>query len=249
MSLEAPWYHRWFGEEYLQLYPHRSEAEAAATAVWLKQALNLQPPARILDLACGSGRHSRQFAELGFDLYSLDLSWVLLRSLTSLEPPPLVKLLRGDMRNLPFQSSVFDLALSLFTSFGYFEKEGEDLSVLQEAADTLKIGGRFVLDFLNADAVKGSLLPEEQVSLKDSQVLIQRCLNPARNRIEKHIRIFSTARGPREYLESVRLYTCADLRELLSQAGLNTDQIYGDYNGAPFTSSSPRLIIFSSKRG
>jgi len=241
------WYHRWFGADYLQLYQHRSGSEAAATIAWLVAELKLAPAAKVLDLACGNGRHSRELIRLGFQTYGFDLSWPLLIEASGLADMDRLERVRGDMRYLPFASGCFSLVLSLFTSFGYFSSEDGDVKVLQEVARVLRNGGIYVLDFLNATLVQDYLVPTEETQLGDKKVTIFRWLDEPRSRVEKRILIHEARGVVREYRESVRLYSEEELRNLLETASITVRTTYGDYNGSAHSGNSPRLILIGYK--
>jgi SAM-dependent methyltransferase len=243
-----PWYNCWFGSDYLELYRHRSPQEATRTVSWLTSWLEIKPPARVLDLACGNCRHGAEFARLGFKTFGFDLSWPLLKSVPAddLACRPLQRT-RGDMRLLPFASNRFDLVLSLFTSFGYFKESADDLQVLAEVKRVLKSNSMFLLDFLNARLIKQEIIPAESGKIGDREVIIERWLDGAQNRVEKRISIKSPLGKIQEYRESVRLYDLEELKQMLAQSGIYLKQIFGDYGGADYNDKSPRLILIGVK--
>lgn len=121
----------------------------------------LQKQAKVLDLACGVGRHSVLFAKLGFDVVGLDFSknYLAEAKKSAIKTKSKVKFVRGDMKNLGphFDSESFDLVVSLYNSFGYFKTRNEDLRMLKEAYRVLKPGGKFVINTLNGNGVKAAL--------------------------------------------------------------------------------------------
>ncbi|MFQ5889901.1 MAG: class I SAM-dependent methyltransferase [Gemmatimonadota bacterium] len=245
MESGTEWYRRWFGEEYVALYPHRNEEEAAsAVGLFLRAA---RPPGnRILDLACGAGRHLRLLREAGLLAVGLDLSMPLLRLARSSQPNAL--LVRGDMRDLPFADGSFAGVTSFFTSFGYFDTPEEDRRVLAEVRRVLSRGGTFLLDFLNAGAVRASLVPEDSRMIGGRRVRQHRRIED--EVVVKQIEIERLGgRGPPEvYHERVRLYEPEELEEMLVAHGLAAAGVYGEYSGATFGPSSSRLILTGSAR-
>ena len=134
----SEWFEEWFGEEYLELYPHRDQAEADRAVALVGRASGLRPGWRVLDVGCGAGRHARAFRAAGARCVGLDLSWTLLRVARQVTDAPLV---RADMRALPIRPRSMDLTVSLFTSFGYFEHDEEHLGALREMAGHAAAGG------------------------------------------------------------------------------------------------------------
>lgn len=237
----AEWYERWFGEDYLALYPHRDERDAAAAVGLLERELAGRAQEHILDLACGSGRHTRLLRRLGWSV-GLDLSPVLLKVARANDPDgPYV---RADMRVLPFADHSFSLITNLFTSFGYFASDEEHEVVLSEVRRVLRRGGTFVLDFLNAPNVHRTLVPHDQREVNGAIVEQQRSITPDGRFVVK--KITSRADG-RSFVERVRLFAPEDLRAMFRRAGLVVAAEFGDYEGADLTPESPRAILFSER--
>lgn len=231
------WFEEWFGEDYIQLYPHRDESEAARAVALITRATGLQPGWRVLDLACGAGRHARAFRAAGARCTGLDLSMTLLRLAQTADRQ--IPLVRADMRALPIRPGSMDLTANLFTSFGYFERDDEHAAVLHEMVATLRPGGWLVIDFLNPDAVQRSLVPSEVVQLGGRQVSIARAVSPDGRFVRKTIRVPSG----REYLERVRLFTADDIGAMLAVEGVAVRHRFGDYDGGLLTPEAPRTIL------
>lgn len=236
------WFRDWFGEEYLELYPHRDEAEAArAVALYLREAPAEPGDAPVLDLACGAGRHLRELADAGVAAVGLDLSRALLSEARRVSPA--ARLVRGDMRRLPFRDGVFAGLTSFFTSFGYFRSRREDRTVLREARRVLRKHGAFMLDFFNADRVRDTLVAHDERRV-GGQVVTQ-AREIVGDTVVKRIRIEEPGSGSpaREFEERVRLYSPAELGELLDAEGLSVRRRYGDYRGSGFDPAAERLIL------
>lgn len=242
MTVERPeWFRDWFGEAYLELYPHRDEDEAEAGVTLFLEASDLAPGARVLDVACGAGRHMRSLRRHGMAAVGLDLSLPLLERARRLGP--LDPLVRSDMRRLPFANASFEGVTSFFTSFGYFDSAEEDAGVAREVRRVLSASGRFMLDFLNADLIRRSLVPEDVRIISGHRVRQTRSIEDGV--VVKRIRIESDdgRRIMREFEERVRLYDAEALESELARAGLTPEMRYGDYGGSLFDRDSPRLII------
>jgi len=238
------WFRDWFGEEYLELYPHRDEAEAArAVGLYLEVA---PPAAPVLDLACGGGRHLRELADAGVEAIGLDLSRVLLAE--ARQAAPGVPLVRADMRRLPFRDEAFGGLTSFFTSFGYFPSVAEDRSVIRGARRVLRRGGTFMLDFFNADRVRETLVRRDEQRIGDRRVIQTREI--VGDTVIKNIRVCDAGTGvdERQFEERVRLYGATELGEMLEAEGLRVHGRYGDYAGGPFDDGAERLILVGTAR-
>jgi SAM-dependent methyltransferase len=230
------WFEEWFGEEYLLLYPHRDEAEADRAVALVAGATGLQPGWRVLDVGCGAGRHARAFRSAGARVVGVDLSRTLLRIARGVTDAPLV---RADMRALPIRPGSMDLTVSLFTSFGYFERDEEHAGALREMVGTLRPGGWFVIDFLNASEVRRRLVPRERVAVLGGEVDVARTVSPDGHYVCKTI---VTPDG-RRFVERVRLFEPHEIAAMLGDADIAVRHRFGDYDAAPLRPGSPRTIL------
>jgi ubiquinone/menaquinone biosynthesis C-methylase UbiE len=175
------WWESWFGEEYLELYPHRDLASARREVAFALAHLD-PDPMPLLDLACGSGRHSLRFAEKGFSPVGLDYSAPLLELARARNEN--LRLVRGDMRALPFDGGSFRSVVNFFTSFGYFLHEMDNVAVVSEIERVLAPGGRFLCDTFGRDHVIARLVREESRSTGEREYRIRRGWNPETRRVE-----------------------------------------------------------------
>lgn len=205
--------------------------------------LQPEPDARMLDLACGKGRHALFLANRGYEVVGLDLSFQSIAFAQQFETDKL-SFFRHDMR-LPFRSNYFDYIFNFFTSFGYFQNERDDISTLRCAANGLKKEGVFVLDFFNAQYVRSHLVPEEIKVIDDTVFFLNRSIEG--NRVNKQIHF--RAGGEDYYFEeSVRLFTLPEFQKLSAKAGLQIVDTFGDYRLEAFDKTkSPRLILVMRK--
>jgi SAM-dependent methyltransferase len=230
------WFEEWFGEDYLRLYPHRDDADAERAVALICRSVGLQPGWRVLDVACGAGRHARAFAAAGARCIGLDLSATLLRLAREITDAPLV---RADMRDLPIRPGSMDLTVNLFTSFGYFERDAEHTTALAEMISTVRPGGWFVIDFLNPAAVRRRLVPEETIELPERTVQVTRSVSPDGRYVCKSIR----AAKDRHYMERVRLFEPHEISGMLETAGVTVRSRFGDYDASPMTPEAARTIL------
>lgn len=232
----AEWFEEWFGEEYLQLYPHRDDAEAERAVALIAGVTGLRAGWRVLDVGCGAGRHARAFRAIGSRCVGLDLSLTLLRRAQRVTDAPPV---RGDMRRLPIRPGSMDLTVSLFTSFGYFGRDEEHARALSEMVSTLRSGGWFVIDFLNAAEVRRRLVTSERVSVRGGEVEVARAVSADGRYVCKTI----VTPGGRRFTERVRLFEPGQIASMLEAAGVDLQARYGDYDAAPLRPGSPRTIL------
>lgn len=238
-----PWYAEWFGRDYLAVYSHRDTREAARQIDLMERVLSPAPGSRVLDLCCGGGRHSAELAARGYRVVGVDLSPDLLESARNLtaEKKLDVQFIRTDMRSC-VGNGAFDIVVSFFTSFGYFETDTENARVLDAIRGNLRPHGGWMLDYLNRDWVIGGLVPRDERVEGDIRVIQERRLDLLRGRIMKTITIQRPG-GASTYQESVRMYTLPELLAMAGAARLRATHICGDYDGAPFAVGSPRLIL------
>ena len=237
------WWESWFGEEYLDLYPHR-DGDAARREAAFALAHLPGPRSPLLDLCCGSGRHSLPFAEAGIPPVGLDYSAPLLD--LARHRHPRLGLVRGDMRALPFPDGAFAAVVNFFTSFGYFLRESENLSVVAEIERVLRRGGAFLCDTFARDWVIARLVEKESRCCGDKEYTIRRSWNAASQRIEKEIEVRREG-STRIFRESVRAYGPDELVDILCRAGLPVEATWGDFDGSPAGPDSPRLIVLARK--
>jgi ubiquinone/menaquinone biosynthesis C-methylase UbiE len=238
------WWESWFGEEYLELYPHRDLASARREVAFALAKLDPDPQP-LLDLCCGSGRHSLRLVEKGFTPIGLDYSAPLLELARARAHSPL--LVRGDMRRLPFEEGAFRSVVNFFTSFGYFLADEDNRAVLTEVRRVLKPGGKLLCDTFGLDDVLTHLVAEESRETGDREYRIRRWWNESTRRVEKEIEL-KRGGSTETFRESVRGYTSEELTEMVEKAGLRVEALWGDFDGTPAGPASPRLILLASKR-
>jgi SAM-dependent methyltransferase len=246
---QPEWFASWFdSEHYHKLYSHRDEHEAAdfisRLVTWLRPASG----SSILDLGCGSGRHSRYLAAMGFDVTGLDLSAESIHR-AKLSESSNLRFHRQHMRK-PFGANAFHYVFNAFTSFGYFEDPAEDVTVLENVARSLKAGGHLVLDYINVISAESHLKPEELIERDGVIYGLSRWADA--DYIFKRIAITNdgneTEDTPLEYTERVAKLTLEDFRLMFDLCGLTIEPVFGDYRLSPFSpDASPRLIMIARK--
>jgi SAM-dependent methyltransferase len=243
---EKAWYESFFGEDYFEIYEGVLRPEVAAEHVeGIVSLLDLQPGARILDLACGHGRHSILLAKRGFDVTGYDLSEIFLaRARANADKEGVsVRWIQGDMRELPFDAE-FDAAINVFTSFGYFEDPDDDVRTLWGLRASLKPEGRFLLETLHRDGLTARFQPQsfERMST-GSIVLHERRWDLARDVIDDAVTLIRPDGTRTEYTTTVRLRSLDEFIALMRESGLVVDFWHGGLDGSNLELSSHRLVL------
>jgi len=237
------WFESWFNTPYYhELYLSRNTDEASLFLHKLLPYLALPKNSKILDIGCGKGRHAHIINQMGYDVIGFDLSEESIKEAKKLENEHLSFFVH-DMRHL-FFTNYFDCAFNLFTSFGYFENERENIKTLKSIHSALKKNGLLLIDFLNATKVKKNMIPNEQKTVKDIEYTIHKYIE--NNRIIKEIK-FSDQGKDFYYTEKVQLLDLNDFQKILSTSGFKIKETFGSYNLEPFTEESDRLIILAEK--
>lgn len=251
------WYKKWFSAgEYLELYKHRNSYDAKKIAGLIVKTLNLPRGSKILDVACGNGRHSLIFASKGYDVTGIDLSKFLIseakgRLKTNYSRySSRLKFEINDMRYIKHKNE-FDLAVNLFSSFGYFENDAENFKTFSSISKSLKKGGYFFFDFLNPLYLRKNIVSHDIVKRNDKAIIQVR--NIRNNAVYKDIIIIKNKPGRKlpeilEFSEMIKLYGLEKFKKELIKTGLKPVKVFGDYNGEKYRpAGSKRLIILSKK--
>jgi SAM-dependent methyltransferase len=247
---EPAWFERFFGPDYFDIYrdffpPERTAADVEGIVA----RLGLFAGARVLDLACGHGRHAIPLAERGFAVTGYDLSEECLARARAEAAARGVELrwLRGDMRTLPFDAE-FDAVINVFTAFGYFADEEDDVETLRRVRRALVPGGRFLLETLHRDALLARFQPHlEYTTSNGTRVVRDYVWDLARDRVEDRVAMVRPDGSRAEYATSLRVRSLRDLLALLREADLEPLAWYGGLAGGPLQLDSRRLVLISAR--
>jgi SAM-dependent methyltransferase len=245
MSTQA-WFEDWFDTPYYhQLYFQRNATEAAAFINTLVNHLQPAPQSKMLDVACGRGRHSLLLAEKGFEVTGIDLSNAAIEEAAKMERENL-HFYRHDMRQ-PFWINYFDYAFNFFTSFGYFHTRREHDAAIRTMAQALRPDGLLVIDFLNVHYAEDRLQPVTEMASNGYRFHITRWMDKVH--FFKKIAVESNELTmPLVYTEQVSKFSLGDFTAMLARQGLQVTEVFGDYNLGPYhVRNSPRMIIIAKK--
>jgi len=215
---------------------------------FLEKALRISPPADILDLGCGFGRHAIELALRGYEVTGVDISTELLAYAKKIaeEKGVSVSWVQRDMRKTDFLDE-FDGAICLFTSFGYFESEKEDFRVLSGVSQALMPGSRFVLDVENRDGLLMRYQPRDWWETKSGDLVMEeRRFDPVKGR--GHTKIVLIDKGYKKmYNLSIRWYSVPELDRMLKDAGMRIHSLYGGLDGSNYGLEAQRLVVVAEK--
>jgi SAM-dependent methyltransferase len=238
VSTAREWFRDAFDDVYLSVYRHRDTGEAERLVAWAAGVLAI-PGARVFDMACGAARFAAAIGRAGGRYVGLDLSLPLLRA--ARDGNPSLALVRGDMRALPLADASFDVVLSMFTSFGYFDSDAQNRGVLGAAGRILRPGGRVLIDHMNAARVRETLVPASEREADGYTVRERRSIREGR--VVKDVEVTASGGETRRYHESVRLLDPDTLVAWAVDAGLSPVGSWGDYDGGAFTDEAPRMLM------
>jgi SAM-dependent methyltransferase len=248
-TAEPDWFEGFFDEDYLRFAVDRYPAEATAAEVdFLISALDLKPGTRVLDLACGHGRHSVELARHGCAVTGVDLSEpsLALAAARAAEAGVDVRLERADMRRIEFDAE-FDVVINMFTAFGYFVDDAENRLVIERVAAALAPGGAFLLETINPVAVFPRFEARGWHQLSDGTVMLEeRFYDTERGRFET-CWTFTSGAGRREHRFSHRAYTAPELIAIATAAGLEVERLWGGLDGSDLEMGSRRIVMLARR--
>lgn len=245
------WYEQSFGTDYMLVYKHRNWENAHKEVQSMIDWLQLPQGAQVLDIGCGMGRHALALSNFGYTVTGIDLSDILLEEARRHDETGTVKWVQGDMRELPFEAGSFDATVNLFTSFGYFSIEEDNVNVLRNIRKVLRKGGSFLIDFLNPVYVERHLVPRSERRDPYTSLLIEEVRSIQDGWVQKEITVSDPYKQdePRQYLERVRLLPLEWFERHLAECGLVLEQLYGNVDGSGYeAATSPRMIMAGRAR-
>ena len=251
------WYKTFYDEHYLKEYAGGLTNERTQREVdFINSTLNLPQTApsatggaRILDLCCGHGRHTVELAAAGYSMVGQDLSatFLDLAKDAAAARDLQIQFVHSDMREIPFNGE-FDAVINMFTAFGYFD-DVENQKVLNAVARALKLGGKFLIDLLNAPRIIRDWLIQSWDELSDGTVVLtQRDYNLLTGNNEERRTYIAPDGSKREVDLTWRMYFYPELTRMLNRAGLAPIQVFGGFDGSEYTLDSSRMIILAEKR-
>ena len=238
------WFANWFDSPYYHtLYKNRDEKEAQVFIDNLIEKLQLKKGSKLIDIACGKGRHATYFNKKGMNVVGVDLSPNSIASAKQNENNNL-QFSVHDMREV-YKENHFDIVTNLFTSFGYFENKDDEQKAINAMAENLKSDGVLIIDFMNIKKIIANLISSEKKTIDGITFNIKRSVQ--NNHIIKDIEIIDD-NETQHFQEKVKAITLADFSVFVSNVGLNIIDIFGNYKLDDFDATiSDRLILICKK--
>lgn len=238
------WFEHWFDSPlHEQLYAQRDATDANRLAELISGHIPVDQYPHLLDLACGRGRHSLNFANRGYRVTGVDLApTAISRAKTKAAQAGVeIDFRVGDMR-IPLNET-FDVVVNLFTSFGYFSDESENERPIAAMASMVRSAGHVWIDFLNPGCVRSGLIPTDEGSIPGWRYTIRRWIEGGA--VHKEIHLIEDASGDEQiFTEYVQLLELEWFEVTARKYGLELQTTYGDYDGHAYDAIlSPRMVM------
>jgi len=256
------WWETLFDEKYLKTYIDTVTPKLTKQQIpFLLKRLQLKKGAEILDLACGYGRHAIELAKRGYKVTGLDFSkhFIDIAKKDAKEKGVKVNFIRGDMRNLSFVNK-FDAIINMFTSFGYFDDEGDNKLVLRKISRVLKPNGKFLIEINNSMRTLARISQEGKTDKKTGFLtnvkkdkLSNGLIVTTKDEFDSATMRWSMTRTWKEkgklksYKTNVRMFSPPELNNMMQRNGLRIEKVWGDLQGSPFGFDARRLIVLARK--
>lgn len=244
--MQQTWFKDWFNSPYYhRLYFNRDVTEAAAFINKLIDYIQPAPGSKMLDVACGKGRHSMLLSAKGFDVVGIDLSGDSINEALKNESNNL-HFYQHDMR-LPFWINYFDYAFNFFTSFGYFKTQREHDNSIRTISSSIKSRGFFVMDFLNVHFAEDHVVHHSEKEIDGVNFILTKWYDETHfyKKIEVEDEVLEE---PLIYTEKVAKFSLGDFTDMFAYHGLQIKEVFGDYSFSNYhIHTSPRLIMIAQK--
>jgi SAM-dependent methyltransferase len=246
MPVIANRFQDWFNSPYYHLLYSQQDQQAVVSLVnKLLDFLQPAPGSRIVDLACGQGMIAKFLSEKGYDVTGIDLAPATIETALENEKQNL-HFFQHDLR-LPFWVNYFDVGLQLFSRFGFYKTEHDHYNAVRTISNSLKPGGRFVLDYKNVLFEEKNLVPKLDMEISGVKYLITNWFDET-DFYKKIVIEDENAAMPLEYTEKMARFNLGDFTDMMAFHHLQIQEVFGDYDLRPYDiNSSPRLLMIAKK--
>jgi len=237
-----------FWETLFPLFYTNSRLDVSSEVESITKLCSLTPPANVLDMPCGPGRHALELTRRGFQVTGVDLSLSYLsRAQESAQKEQLdIEFVRSDMRSF-YRPENFGAVLILYSSLGYFSSRDDDKNVLRNAYRSLKTNGRLLLDLRGKENIRRSFVPKGSFEIEGVAYTEERNVYGDVDRIDTTWSIGDPERPMKRFSMSVCLYSADEIAGLLKAVGFHSATVFGDLSGAPLSADSACLCVVAHK--
>lgn len=243
LNEKSEWFAEWFNSPYYHiLYSSRDDNEAEKFIQLLCKHLQLEPKTKVLDLACGAGRHARVMNALGLNVSACDLSENSIADAKKNSDDEINFFVHDMRKALPEQ---YQVVFNLFTSIGYFNDLCDNLEVFKSVFNGLVSEGLFVIDFMNSEKIIRELKLRQELTIQGITFNIKK--EVVNGKIIKTI-AFQDKGASYFFQEKVQALSITDFKSLLNDAGFKIEKCFGNYQLGEFDlQESDRLILICKK--
>lgn len=217
-------------------------------AKWIIKITGITPPAKILDVGCGIGRHSVVFAKFGFDVLGIDISKEYLRKAAQLARQEKVNL---TLKNMPMHTlsfkEEFDLVVNLFTSFGYYSPRSRNTTIFKKMVRALKYSGIMVFDTTYREFIENNFKSKDWRIVDRNTFVLEESFYSCKEKQIYVDRIYIHKGNVKHYRFKLHLFSAKELKELFRNNGLKIIGCYSSLSGMPFKKDSPHIVIVAKK--
>ena len=245
-----PWYDQdsyWTTFESI-LFNRKRLADTPSQVDNIIKLLDVKEGAKILDLCCGIGRHSLEFARRGFQVTGVDRTKSYLdkaKKQAKAEDLP-IELVNEDMRNF-CRDDAFDVVINMFTSFGYFEDASDDRQVVENVYRSLRSGGKFLIEMMGKELIARDFRERDWNEINGFIILEDRkLLNNWEKVAGRWIILKDDQRFEHKFV--IRLYSAVEITSLAKQCGFTEVDVYGSLDGIDYDHSAKRLVVAAQKK-
>ncbi len=244
----------WFDDDLLWkimepvLFTEARIAHTPAEVDSIKSLCKIQKEDTILDLCCGVGRHSLELARRGHKVVGVDRTKLYLdRAIANAKKENLeIEFVQDDMRTF-YRKNSFDVVLSLFTSFSYFEDHEEQMLVLRNVYASLRAGGRFILESAGKEILARIFLRQNWSEWPHGFMMEER--EAIENWSKMHNKwIFIERNGKVHRWDVIHwIYSGSEIKEMLEKVGFSNVEVFGGLDGGPYDNEATRLVVVAIK--
>jgi SAM-dependent methyltransferase len=230
------------------LFTEARLAHTPAEVDSIKSLCKIQQEDTILDMCCGVGRHSLELARRGHKVVGVDRTGLYIeKAITNAKKENLdIEFVQDDMRTF-YRKHSFDVVLSMFTSFSYFDDHEEQMLVLRNIYSSLRAGGRFILESAGKEILARIFLKQNWSEWPHGFMMEER--EPIENWSKMHNKwIFVERDGTVHRWDVIHwIYSGSEINEMLESVGFSDVRVFGGLDGGPYDNEATRLVVVATK--